>query len=176
MSRKGSENRTLPCNFHWSLQPLIVCMKFALGLNLDVVQESAFPIRFIPAFGFFVILGNLVINGPCSFYSKIQFEREGHFYDSPFLRVSEQAFSLVSLIMELTGTILFLALPTIHIVFMINVLLKRNWKDLWVCLQKIQNEMSLNYIFHQKCRKVCFTAILFILLVRNYSIHIFVVL
>ena len=162
-----SQGREKLNNFSWSLKPLVVFMKFVLGLNLNCNHRNSFHVRFlVPGLGFFIILCNFFVNGPCNFNTNIIDPYEAKKYDSAFTYVAEEPNSLVKLVGYTVNLMFLLAAPIIHITFMANVLFTQNWTDLWAILDKIQRKMKLNEEFHQKCRRHCFVGLFLLLLVN----------
>ena len=70
-SEKKNNKTSKFAQFDWSLKPLIVCIKFISGINLNVIKRrspSSNAVCFlVPMFGLLVIFCKLAINGPCAF-------------------------------------------------------------------------------------------------------------
>ena len=158
--------------FEWSLKPLIVCMRIALGCNLNVkTKRTSIAVRIaVPALGFIYIIANMVVNGPCGLFSQnALYEMEKDTNNEKFVQVTPMDRENIAYI---TGDIikftLFLSSPVIHFIFMTNVLLTKKWSDLWKMLRNIQRQMKLDDVFHCKLRNHCLVAIGLLILV-NYS-------
>ena len=119
----------------------------------------------LPAFGFFVIAFHLLANSTCSSIIDLGTAGWERLYESPFTYVAAQEYSLVGLVSFVCRSILFLSAPAIHLVFIANVLLIGNWKELWIFLVKIEKKLKLNMEFHNKCRRHCFVALVVFFLV-----------
>ena len=156
--------------FEWSLRPLTVCMTIVLGLNLDIDKKPSIAIRFlVPVLGVFVILCSLAINGPCAFQLNQKSQSFGsdlgEDYESAFQVVNIDTNSLLRIVSYVCRFGFFLAAPLVHLTFMANVLLTRNWRDLIETLRQIQKEAKLSKEFHLKCRRQCFVFIFLLFLV-----------
>ena len=156
-------------NFDWSLKPLIVCMKFVLGLNLGS-QTSRFARFLVPLFGFFIILCNLVFNGPCSvtraFMKKMTF-MSADYYNSSYTLVKSEPYAMLELVSNSCTLLFFMSTPLIHFGFMAKVLLTQNWTKLWSLLLEIQRKMKLDPKFHRQCRRHCYGALALLVFVTN---------
>ena len=152
-------------NFKQSLKPLTLSMKFFIGLNLDkpktsTIKKSIFIRFFVPAFGFFVIICHLAINGPCGLYSFSRKHRiksaiwEDHNNISP-----KKPFDFFLLFSDICRFPLFFSCPIIHFVFIIGTLLTKSLQKLWQTLRRINFEMKLSQDFHGILRRHCLMAL-----------------
>ena len=161
--------------FEWSLRPFIVCMKFILGLNLNTTKRHNKLVHFVvPAFGLFVIICNLAVNGQCGIFSFYKYKRG---MDAVSINKGEEALfanelkekdAIMLLIKDFCRLPIFLSTPIIHLVFIANVLLSKNWTKLWSDLKIIQKKLKLGEEFHQKCRQYCLVALLLLILVNIF--------
>ena len=172
-------NNIVP-EFYWSLKPFNSCMKFVMGLDLSVSNKKHKPFStrlILPIIGIFIIILYLAVNGPCGFFSyRVKYDINKKMVDeNPFEIAPEKQDEFAELLRDFCRIPLFLSTPIIHLFFMGNVLLTRNWKDLCFVLLKIQKEMKLDEKFHQKCRHHCLVAIgllLMVILIILASINI----
>ena len=160
--------------FQWSLKPLFVLANL-IGLPLNGFTRNKRRRRFsiifkliIPISCCFVLMGNLVINGPQKLFSfdalKEKLRGRGHF-ESPFGYFKANPQGLIILVKDVMLKWFFAAVPLVHLVFFVTVLFTRKWKDVWTALDDIQKKMNLNEEFHRKCRKHCLLVILVLILV-----------
>ena len=156
-------------NLAWSLKPLTVCMKFILGVTLEIGGKRARCGYLISAFGLFPIICHLTINGPCGLYSNKEKHDIGkNLLDENFFKEGrpEDEGGKILLVKDLCRWLLFLSLPAIHVIFMANVLLTKKWEDMWLFL----NKMKLSENFYCKCRRNCLIALSLLILVSLYCL------
>ena len=164
------KNKNKYSDFEWSLKPLFLCMKFVLGLNLNVTSRISVPFRlFFPIFGFFIIILSLTVNGPCGFYSYKRFNSENEYrkYGTSLENQHIKWEEKLTLIQDLMRLPLFVSTLLIHLIFMANVILTKNWRNLCILLRKIQVKMKLDVKFHDKCRRYCVVGLLYLVLVNK---------
>lgn len=168
--------KNLKESFQWSLKPLLFSLKF-IGVYLDgpISNRLSFMRIILPMFCIFVLVSNVLINGPQGFgmaHLKEKLNGLGK-YDSPFIFFKSSPYALVILVKDIMCKFFFAAVPVIHLVFLATQLLTRKWTELWVILEKIQQKMKLDEIFHRKCRKQCFLAVFLLVLVsiNSFLIH-----
>ena len=131
-----------------TLKPLTVSMKFIIGLNLGDVNRKPIGlfIRFlVPAFGIFMIISHLAINGPCGSYSftrnNIKFKWHARYTGNPNEIIPQEAIDYAFLIGDICMIPLFFFTPMTHIVLIGTFLLTKNWNDLWKILKTINFKM-----------------------------------
>ena len=154
--------------FKWSLRPINFCMKFVLGCDLNVSKRKKFASRFfVPALGFFYVFIYFIVNGPCGLFSyKAQYDSMHNFDKENPLGINPMdSFDTFFIIQDTIKFTKFLSTPLIHLIFMGNVLLTTNWRDLRIILQKIQRQMSLDDVFHRKLRRRGLFALCLLILV-----------
>ena len=127
-------------------------------------------IRFlsIVTFCLFILLSNVFVNGRQKLLNFEHLDKKlgQNRPNSSFVYFKANPQGLIVLVKEIADKVFFAAVPLVHLVFLAMVLLTRKWTNLWAILNKIQRKMKLDPKFHQKCRKYCLAAALFLLLVK----------
>ena len=159
-------------NFEQSLKPLIVSMKFVISVNFDTVKRKPLVGFFVPAIGFLLIICHLSINGPCGLYSftrKILSRKEAEVFDvNPSEILPDEPFHFALLIGDICRIPLFFSTPLIHFVFMIQVLMTKNWTDMRRVMHNINLKMNLTKAFHEKVHKNCLRVLVLLILVNHF--------
>ena len=158
--------------FQWSLKPLSTCLKFVgVPLNFSSTKINAGSVKFVVIF-VVIVMANLSINGPRGVeVIQLDFMKQVRNFDSPHLYFKANPFGLIKLVRVISGMIFFCYVPVIHFAFMTTVLCHPSWKKLIVLLEKIQMEMKLDEKFHKKCRRQCYLALVYLLVVSRLEIH-----
>ena len=150
-------------NFNWSLKPLTIFLRI-LGIPLNFTKKGTSPKIveiFASIFGCFIIGANFALNSKRGIeIDQLEFMKEVYNFDSPFLYFKKNPHGLIKLVKLISEMIFFCYVPFIHFFFIATVLLDPNWKKLAGLLEKIQRKMKLDEIFHQKCRRHCFLALI----------------
>ena len=148
-------------------------MKFVLGLNLNTIKRHNKLVRFlVPAFGFFVVIYNLSVNGPCGIFSFYKCKRDKDAVliikgeEALFANELKQKDAIILLIKDFCRLPFFLSTPAIYLVFFANVLFSKNWSKLWSDLKLIQKKLKLGEDFHKKCRQHSYVALFLLILVN----------
>ena len=144
-------------SFSWSLRPLLYLAKFAIGCPLSFTRKSYYRSKLSSIFiflGFFILVSNLVINngprGICRF-SK--------------LKSTGYSDGMLQLVVDFMLVMFFVAVPFIHLCFLVIVFWSPNWTKLLLSLKAIKKEMNLSKLFFIKCRKHSVIALLYFVLV-----------
>ena len=165
-SKKEKQN-----SFNWNLKLVEWIARFTIGapIGLNKSIYSSLPIFLIVLFlGCFIFFANLLINGPRGInISNFEWMKETQKFESSFLYFKMYPDAILQFVMDFTNTCFFLAIPLIHIVFLITILWSHKWKDLVFKLKLIQQEMKLSDKFHKKCRQCSIVALLIGILVQN---------
>ena len=152
--------------FDWSLKPLIICMRFASGCNLNISSKfTSKAIRFaVPVMGLFYVMAHLVVNGPCALFShKARYDEMKSLFKINLMKKEEVSY-LAGDVIKIS---LFFSTTLIHLIFMANVLLTKKWRNVWNILQKIHQEMKLDNVFHGKLRRHCLVVLSLFILVNS---------
>ena len=159
-----------PATFQWSLKPLLLIGNL-IGLPFDVPESKRrrrFPdavrIVLVATFCCSVLMANLGINGSKLYDFRKLKQKLGNIdqFDSGFSYFMAKPTGLVILVKDLLKRWFFVAVPLVHLLFSVIILLPRNWTDLWTILETIQRKMKLDAKFHRTCRKFCLVALLFL--------------
>ena len=151
--------------FEWSLKPLDFITKFSVGFTFNVSNNTHVSIRLILfAFGCFIILMNLLINGPRGLnINSFEWVEEIQNNERPLFSFFPDA--LLQCVVDVTTTTFWVSISLIHIIFLTTVLFSRKWTDLMQSLVEIENEMQFSEEFYVKCRKHYTMALVIFLLV-----------
>ena len=127
----------------WSLKPTELIARFAVGAPIEFNGKTFKPNYLIfLIFGLFNFLSNLLINGPRTInVSNFDWMKETQKYDSPFLYFKKRPDAILQLVMDVTSICFFVAIPLIHLIFLITILWSYNWKHLIFQLRSIHHEM-----------------------------------
>ena len=161
--------------FNWSLKPLFYITRILIGAPSSLTQIYSIKSLLFLLFGCFILLLNLLINGPRNIdIERFEWMETFQFFDNGWQYFEHYPEALLELVTDVTYIIFFLAIPLIHLIFLLKVFLSRMWTSLSASLQKIQIEMELNAEFHRKYRRRCLVALLFLILVKQHSYRIMV--
>ena len=151
--------------FEWSFKPYFLCAKFFIGapLGLNINKTESF---FVFLLGCFILLLNLVINGPRGIdVTKFEWMENIQFFYNGWLYFERFPDALLQFVTDVTFALFFISISLIPFVFLILVLLSRRWANLAKHLKKMHNEMNLSVEFYQKCRRRCLLVLFIIVLV-----------
>ena len=154
--------------FDWSFKPLTLFLKF-LGIPLNFSSNSNRKTTIcVSLLGCFIILANLVLNGPRGLEIKrFQWMQEISKFESPFLYFKAHPYGVIKLVKIMSDMIFFSYVPTIHIIFSMSaVLWSRNWTELILMLSTIQQKLKLSKEFYRKCHRQCIFAMFLLTLVQ----------
>ena len=147
-------------DFRWSLAPIIYLMR-ALGIEMDT--SSWFSRLGIGLLGLPVFLCNFIVNVIWIAWNFEEFlgniEKES--IKSEQERKNELIYHLAPSIRCVADAILQTSVPLIFNILMYTP----KWKNLWLCLDKIQKEFQLDETFHRQCRRQCYIGLALLLLV-----------
>lgn len=163
-SFKSDRQKRTRALFQWSFKPLNFCLKFVLGFDLNVTARK-FSVGV--ALSFAIIIFYLISNSPCGFYSGILHQKDQERYTQgshDFAKITALAY--LTIVKDVSTYTLFLAIPIIHIAFILCVFTTKNWKTLWYILESIQHSMNFSEKFHRRCQKLCLLALAILLLVK----------
>ena len=153
--------------FQCSLKPLTFCINFVgIPLNFSDKKPSRIVQVLVPLLGCFIIVANLIINGPRVFEPGIlKWMEQIQNYNSSYTYFSYNPFGITRLVRIISNMIFFCYVPFLHLTFALTVLFGANWGELMFILQKIQQKMKLDEQFHRKLRRSCFSALILLVVV-----------
>ena len=152
----------------WSFKPLTFVMRFVAGVPLHFTKNKpSITIRLlILLIGIFVLLFNAIINGPRGFgITRFCWMCNIGDYESPFLYFKDNPDAVLQFSVDVSFILIFVAVPLIHLVFMVTVLLSKNWTNMVASLKEIENKMEPSPQFYRKLRLYCLVALLHMILV-----------
>ena len=152
-------------NFDWSLNPILLSMKFLAGAPVEITRvasKKSFASNCITTFlGFLILVSNILINGPRALNTNRFFWMKAvENFDSPFTFFRDFPDALLQFVVDVTTIIFFVVVPLIHFVFLVVLILSKQWTDLVLSLKDIETQMKLSEKFHLKCRKKCVVVLL----------------
>lgn len=155
--------------FAWSLKPLINLM-ILFGIRLDVLSPMRKVTKMIiQFFGLLLIFINFVdFFIQCIFYAfvfwtaVVELVRAINNITSMAIGDEFARMCLMEVIPMIIHWYSIFAVPTM---FMNHLFRTGQWKELWLTVNKIQEEMDLSAKFYKKCRNQCYLAIGFLFLV-----------
>lgn len=156
-------------SFQWSFKPLILCMKF-VGIRLDSTKSSKSVLVKIwtPFLGLIIVFLNVSVNHAI-FVGKFNFMSFAADSESSAEFFRKYPNGLIELVKGVAVISLFTLTPLVHLIFISNELMARQWDIMWDVLQKIQAKLHTG--FHRKCRKHCFVVLCLLVLVSRYVVR-----
>ena len=159
--------------FAWSLKPLLWVARVVAGVSLNLKKERSIAGRlFFVIFGLLIFFANFLINGPRGIDLKKFYWMESTIkeFESPYLFFKVAPDTMLQFVVDVTFICFYVTVPLIHFIFLLTILLSKQFTKLELVLHKIQTKMKLDEIFHQKCRRYCIVALLLLFLVGLCSL------
>ena len=154
--------------FNWSLKPLVFCARFFFGAPLEFVSSRHFGVmRFLIYFlGFFILLSNIMINGPrCFNAKKFEWTKNMETYSSVWKYFRKYPDTLLQFAVDVVFVMFWTTIPLIHIAILFSFIWTQNWTVLKMLFKEIHAQMKLDADFYRKCRRQCLVSLLFFILV-----------
>lgn len=165
MSKKNTHTRN--CKLNFSLNPLIICLKFAGIDMLFCTQRSVKANLLFYTLSAAIFFMNLITNGPRFLYLiRFDFFKAAHYCEeSSWVCLEKNPAFLVKFSFDLAGILLTCYIPVIHFAFFIMTTVLPFWRNISSTINTIQLDMVLDKRFYKTCRKKCLLVTFLLVLV-----------